>query len=535
MNYPRLVVTVAISLLLSVSPYDSLKAATAGINASETYQTLEGFGASMAFWYGELYDHPEKEDIYEYAFHELGLDILRLRNLYGKSARFDIYQEFADRIYTYSENDVIIFLSSWGPPGNLKSNNSPNNGGTLKKNTSGEYDYEGFAQYWYDSLIEFYDWGIYPDYISIQNEPGFEVEWESCKFESHETTSFAGYDQALAAVYDAIQDLDFIPKILAPEVLGIGYNLFPKYANAMNQDYVDAYAYHLYHGGDGNENPDSFITNLSSIANSYSDKPIFQTEYDYGGWFNTAWLMHNCLVYGNLSAYLYWTIMGTSDIDAAFIKMGHNHFTVTKNYWAFRQFSKFIHAEWQRVGAEIDNEGVKVSAYISPHDDMLTVVIINTGEEEEIEFNIQDFLVDGGEIIRTSETEDGTVISNDYDGSTTLVLPPHSITTVAFTGEKTGIKETADAHADELLLSRCYPNPFNAMTTIEFSIQEKSRIQLKIYDVSGRELQTLINRTMPAGKHRVNFNAKDLISGIYFYQIYAGPGHKETHKMILIK
>ncbi len=58
-----------------------------------------------------------------------------------------------------------------------------------------------------------------------------------------------------------------------------------------------------------NTNPDQFISNLSAIATNYGDKPIFQTEYDYGDWFNTAWLMHNCLVHGNVSGYLYWGLI----------------------------------------------------------------------------------------------------------------------------------------------------------------------------------------------------------------------------------
>ena len=83
-------------------------------------------------------------------------------------------------------------------------------------------------------------------------------------------------------------------------------------------------------------------------------------------------------------------------------------------------------------------------------------------------------------------------------------------------------------------LSQNYPNPFNPATVISFSLPQKSNVTVKIYDILGNEVRTLINETKDAGKHSVNFNATSLSSGVYFYSIKAG-NFTETKKMTLIK
>ena len=93
----------------------------------------------------------------------------------------------------------------------------------------------------------------------------------------------------------------------------------------------------------------------------------------------------------------------------------------------------------------------------------------------------------------------------------------------------------------EFSLNQNYPNPFNPTTTIKYSIPnvtlsgvEGSRVQLKIYDVLGNEVATLVNENKPAGSYEVNFDAEGLTSGIYFYKLQAG-SFVQTKKMILIK
>ena len=84
-------------------------------------------------------------------------------------------------------------------------------------------------------------------------------------------------------------------------------------------------------------------------------------------------------------------------------------------------------------------------------------------------------------------------------------------------------------------LNQNYPNPFNPSTTIKFALPKTSVVTLKVYNVSGQLVNTLIsNETVTAGTQEVSFNASNLSSGIYFYTIEAG-SFKETKKMMLIK
>jgi len=79
-----------------------------------------------------------------------------------------------------------------------------------------------------------------------------------------------------------------------------------------------------------------------------------------------------------------------------------------------------------------------------------------------------------------------------------------------------------------------YPNPFNPSTTIKYKIPEISFVTLKIYDVLGNEISTLVKEEKPAGSYKVKFDASGFPSGIYFYQLQAG-SFVETKKMVLLK
>ena len=88
-------------------------------------------------------------------------------------------------------------------------------------------------------------------------------------------------------------------------------------------------------------------------------------------------------------------------------------------------------------------------------------------------------------------------------------------------------------------LSQNYPNPFNPFTRFEFSIPKQSNVLIKIFDISGREVRTLVNEKMDAGKYTADWNSLDnqganVSSGVYFYTIIAG-NYTESRKMMLIK
>ncbi|MDZ4713317.1 MAG: T9SS type A sorting domain-containing protein [bacterium] len=83
-------------------------------------------------------------------------------------------------------------------------------------------------------------------------------------------------------------------------------------------------------------------------------------------------------------------------------------------------------------------------------------------------------------------------------------------------------------------LSQNYPNPFNPVTNINFSIPNSAKVVLTIYNGAGQEVETLLNENLTQGSYRVDWNAVNFTSGVYYYKIQAGE-FAETRKMLLIK
>lgn len=110
-----------------------------------------------------------------------------------------------------------------------------------------------------------------------------------------------------------------------------------------------------------------------------------------------------------------------------------------------------------------------------------------------------------------------------------------------------GIENTI-IHEETFNLSQNYPNPFNPSTIIKYSIPHRSFVQIRVYDVLGREVSSLINDQKSKGEHAVEFNAKNIPSGVYFYQLQSSPltslpndkgstkvNFMQTKKMIFLK
>jgi photosystem II stability/assembly factor-like uncharacterized protein len=128
--------------------------------------------------------------------------------------------------------------------------------------------------------------------------------------------------------------------------------------------------------------------------------------------------------------------------------------------------------------------------------------------------------------------------------STTVTITRNNIDSVNFYLMKLfiGIKPISNDVPDKYFLYQNYPNPFNPSTIIKFRIKEMSSphapggdlTTLKIYDILGKEVTTLVNEKQSPGTYEVNFDASSLPSGIYFYKLITGD-FTETKKMILIK
>jgi hypothetical protein len=83
-------------------------------------------------------------------------------------------------------------------------------------------------------------------------------------------------------------------------------------------------------------------------------------------------------------------------------------------------------------------------------------------------------------------------------------------------------------------LSEPYPNPFNPVTTFQFSLPEEALVQLNVYNVGGRKISTLIDGLRQAGIHQISFDGSHLSSGIYVYRLETG-SYTQTGKLVLMK
>lgn len=118
-----------------------------------------------------------------------------------------------------------------------------------------------------------------------------------------------------------------------------------------------------------------------------------------------------------------------------------------------------------------------------------------------------------------------------------LISPPRSVQMIMIEGGNNylSVKDQANSkmvHSYALLQN--YPNPFNPSTLISYELPASAFVVLKVFDVRGREIETLVNERQNAGKHSVQFNASNLPTGVYFYKIEAG-SYRNTKKFLLLK
>ncbi|MCX6163295.1 MAG: T9SS type A sorting domain-containing protein, partial [Ignavibacteriae bacterium] len=150
----------------------------------------------------------------------------------------------------------------------------------------------------------------------------------------------------------------------------------------------------------------------------------------------------------------------------------------------------------------------------------------------------------GGKIITTTNGGVNWIIhstgstielwSVDFPSDTTGYAIGTNVVLKTTNGGVTFVAGQSNNIPDEFKLFQNYPNPFNPRTNIKYQITNNSFVNLKVFDVLGKEVATLVNQNLQPGEYEVNFNSSDLTSGIYFYKLKSGD-FSEIKKMLLIK
>jgi glucuronoarabinoxylan endo-1,4-beta-xylanase len=400
---------------------------------------MDGFGGGITWGNNVLHANSSKAAIYDLLFTDLGLDIVRIRNVYGRSDNSTTDHDRQTYVAAKARNSEIKFLiSSWSPPADLKDNGSVLGNGDNPYATlvyqNGSFVYNEFASYWNSSLNSYASLGLTLDYVSIQNEPDYDATWESCCLrpveEVYNGKLFPGYNTCLDRVY---AQLPTSIKFVGPEATGVVNNRVQDFVDVLDTSKLSVVAHHLYNGGD-TANPDTYNANLQSMSAKYPGKTVWQTEFDQCSPFKTAWLMHNCIVEGRASAYIHWKAIWSAPDDRSFIAVNSGSgYSINKYFYYFKQFSKYISAGHKRVAASSNSSDVKMSAYLNPSNTQLTVVLINKGAASQtMALNIGGYPITGSAVYRTSSSENFVSVGALGSGNT-VTLPAQSVSTAVLT------------------------------------------------------------------------------------------------------
>ncbi len=395
------------------------------INANTTYQNIRGFGGiNHPEWTGQDLTQAQRETAFGNGDNQLGFTVLRIfvnpnQNQWNLAVPTAKYA---------SENGVTVFASPWEPPSNLAES-----GGSNGKLHLPESNYAAYAKHLNDFGTYMKNNGVDLYSISVQNEPDYAHEWTY--WSSDETTKFlANYGDQITST-----------RVMSPE----SFQYSPENASWIlgGQDGGKKYYSKILNNQKAMENCDVFGTHFYGTTRdwmNYNDlencgKEIWMTEVyvpnstsNANTWpeaLDVAENIHNGLVVGNMSAYVWWYIRRSY---GPMLEDG----SISKRGYMMAQYSKYVRPGDVRIAAtESPADGLLISAY-KGSDSQITVVAVNKGTSDVT----QHFTFSSGSItdvdrIRSSGSENLAKTNNlENDGSAFWAnLPAQSVSTFVVT------------------------------------------------------------------------------------------------------
>ena len=235
--------------------------------------------------------------------------------------------------------------------------------------------------------------------------------------------------------------------------------------------------------------------------------------YNYG----SSPTLNNCIIWGNAA---------TDNGDEFYIYGG----TTTLNYSCYANATWDVNIDIAGGGTfaatnnNITLDPLFVGSSISPTHPYSILGISSCADAGNDSYNSEQYDIRGAGYPRKLNKTIGGV------GTIDMGAYEYKIGDDPLTSVETGIASTPK----KFTLSQNYPNPFNPTTTISFSLAKNSFVSLKIFDLLGREVATIVSEEMSAGSYSKQWNAANMTSGIYFYRLQAG-SFTETKKLIFLK
>jgi O-glycosyl hydrolase len=367
-------------------------------------------------------------------------------------------------------------------------------GGRLK--TEDPWTMQQYGRYmaaWVEGFEQ--QWGVPMYVVSLQNESTFENPFDSMTYiiDQNGNRDFNEYAKGLKAVKDAWEQFGVDTKVMGPHVAhfednpGNPYGLWwqdemiegiKNHSDPELTDFLDYYNANYYNGTDEGvtKNVAGFYLGSGQVATSEWDwhRPPGVSEDGKGIWFSetgggqSVWTngsggspgngaiivaqkMHNALVHGNASAYVYWQMSDGDAAETTHTLLGSSHLSNpedSKKYCAFKHFSRYVRPGAQRVEATFENgtgsvggnseydtyNALNVSAYIHDEDETLTYVFVNMeGFSQPVTIGLPgDPNVEAFEVFRTNGGESFDRLSDliVVDGEVTLTIPAYSLMTL---------------------------------------------------------------------------------------------------------
>jgi glucuronoarabinoxylan endo-1,4-beta-xylanase len=387
---------------------------TSTLNWNDPRQEIDGFGAGVVFLNdGSALNSSNADTLFRTnTANQLGLTLLRVRiapnNTWSNSV--SAWTSSVNEAKLAVARGASVLATPWSPPAYMKSNGDINNGGNLLPE-----QYASYAAYLEKYASNMVANGVSLAAISVQNEPDYSTDYESCVWSAAQFLSF--FRTNAATIRSA--------PLIMPESVGLNFALAnPSLNDPIAVTNIALIGHHLYG-----------VTQIAPNANAAAKgKKVWQTEFlinDQGleTSIQTAAQVHDCLTTGNMSAYIWWKALG--NINGLLNAVG----VIQKRGYVMAQFSRFVRPGYFRI-AEINTGSGRVSAYKNPSGTQFAIIAINPYS---LDFN-QTITLNNFPGIRltpwvTSATQSLAVQSSFIVTNSTLTfsLPANSI--VTFVGE----------------------------------------------------------------------------------------------------
>jgi glucuronoarabinoxylan endo-1,4-beta-xylanase len=420
----RGVVVAALGALSAAACFDSGERPNKGpppppgpveVDLTQAYQRIDGFGASSAWTATNISD--ALADQFFSPELGIGLSLLRVQiKPAGNTTELGTARKAAAR-------GVKVWAAPWSPPAEWKDNGSTTNGGSLL---------DAHRADWANRLATFASSmaaeGIPLVAISAQNEPNYRATWDTCLYTPAQLVTFVRdfLGPALAA-----QNLT-VP-VMAPETQG--WDEFARFANPLMADsatvgMLGPIAMHHYGGAPYEYEPAKMAGKVLWQTEVSDDKVVMTLDRTIDSGLRVAGMIHDNLVYGNVSAWHYWWLMpGSGDGNGALTV----NMTLLPRAYALGNWSRFVRPGFVRVAATpLSQQYLHLSAFHDSASGRIVVVAVN----QKYNALSQDFTIAGGTVTELTPwlTAEGTNLQEQgavfvVDGKFTAVLPARSVTT----------------------------------------------------------------------------------------------------------